>query len=141
MDNPIQLATNYFVTPQVAVEDLLQLKALGFERIINNRPDHETDEQPLSVELEQAAAELGLEYVHNPVDLKVLSESEVNAQVAAFADEKKTLAFCRTGTRSSVLWVLMNNAQGQDYNDLKADVTAKGFDLSRCEPAMQPLIK
>lgn len=141
MDNPIPLANNYFVAPQILVEDLLQLKALGFERIINNRPDKEADEQPLSASLEQAAAELGLDYVHNPVDLKALSESEVNAQVAALADEKKTLAFCRTGTRSSVLWVLLKNAQGADYDELKAGVIAKGFDLSRCEPAMQPLIK
>ncbi|MGB7391106.1 TIGR01244 family sulfur transferase, partial [Marinomonas sp.] len=108
MDNPIPLASNYFVAPQIAVADLLQLKALGFESIINNRPDHEVDDQPLSIELEKAAAELGLEYVHNPVDLKTLSESEVDAQVAALAGEKKTLAFCRTGTRSSVLWVLLN---------------------------------
>ncbi|MGO3406963.1 TIGR01244 family sulfur transferase [Marinomonas sp.] len=141
MDNPIPLASNYFVAPQIAVADLLQLKALGFESIINNRPDHEVDDQPLSIELEKAAAELGLEYVHNPVDLKTLSESEVDAQVAALAGEKKTLAFCRTGTRSSVLWVLLNSAQGVNYNDLKTLVAGKGFDLSRCEPAMQPLIK
>ncbi|REG83276.1 TIGR01244 family sulfur transferase [Marinomonas pollencensis] len=141
MDNPVPLANNYFVAPQIVVEDLLQLKALGFERVINNRPDKETDEQPLSATLEQAATELGLEYVYNPVDLKVLSEVEVNGQIAALAEDKKTLAFCRTGTRSSVLWVLLNNAQGESYDKLKAGVVAKGFDLSRCEAAMQPLIK
>lgn len=141
MNTPISLGNNYFVAPQVISDDLVELKMLGFERIINNRPDQEAEDQPLSDDLKEAAETLGFEYVHNPVDLKKLGESQVSAQATAIADAKKTLAFCRTGTRSSVLWVLMNNAQGQNYNDLKADVTAKGFDLSRCEPAMQPLIK
>ena len=141
MNNPIQLSDNYFVTPQVVSDDLLQLKAQGFERIINNRPDHEAEDQPLSIDLQELAETLGFEYFHNPVDLKKLSKVEVEAQMSALADTKKTLAFCRTGTRSSVLWVLMNTSQGQNYNDLKAEVAGKGFDLSRCEPAMEPLVK
>jgi len=50
-------------------------------------------------------------------------------------------AYCRTGTRSSVLWVLALHNDGVSFNQLFAEVAEKGFDLNRCLPAMQPLIK
>ena len=141
MNDPVLLENNYFVAPQIQQEDLSALKTMGFQRIINNRPDGESDDQPLSVELKAVAQDLGLEYVENAIDLKLLNQAHVDSQAAALSEAKKTLAFCRTGTRSSVLWVLMQNAQGGNYTELSAAVAAKGFDLSRCEAAMAPLVK
>ena len=141
MSNPIQLDVSYFVAPQLAEEDFAVLKEQGFERVINNRPELESEDQPAGESLQRAAEVLGLEYINNPIDLSKLSQENVFHQGAALLPVKKTLAFCRTGTRSSVLWVLLNNAQGGSYEDLSAHVSSKGFDLTRCLPAMLPLLK
>ena len=52
------------VSAQPAIGDLKALADLGIRSIINNRPDGETDGQPDSAEVEQAALELGMSYHH-----------------------------------------------------------------------------
>lgn len=141
MNNPVALDDMYFVGPQAIADDFAELKSMGFERIINNRPDGEVEGQPLSSDLKAAAQKLGLEYIENPIDLNALGEQQVEIQSDALTDAKKTFAFCRTGTRSSVLWVLVKNAQGNAYPELVGYVSSKGFDLARCEVAMLPLAK
>ena len=141
MSNPIQLDEFYFVAPQLTKEDFVVLKEQGFERIINNRPELESEDQPSGQSLQEAAEALGFEYISNPVELSKLSQEHVSSQEVALSTLKKTLAFCRTGTRSSVLWLLLNNSRGGNYNDLSAHVSSKGFDLTRCVPAMMPLLK
>lgn len=134
--SPIQLAEQYFVLPQVEVTKLEELAAQGFEVIINNRPDNESEDQPLSNDLADKALALGLTYIYNPVDLSKLSQVQLDLQKDALVSKKKALAFCRTGTRSSVLWVL-NNQATSSFDELVASVNGKGFDLTRCLPAME----
>lgn len=141
MTNVIQLDESYFVAPQLIEADLAMLKSQGFERIINNRPDAESDDQPSGQSIRAAAELLGMEYVSNPMDLSSLSQEHVDLQGGALLDDKKTLAFCRTGTRSSVLWLLLENGKGADSTDLMSFVSGKGFDLTRCTAAMSPLLK
>lgn len=140
MNNVIQLDSLYYVAPQILLEDIEVLKDLGFERVINNRPDFESEDQPADNTLRAKAEALGLEYVSNPIDLSRLSKEHVSIQSEALNSSKKTLAFCRTGTRSSVLWLLSENAKGKSFDGLSSYVTEKGFDLSRCAAAMAPLI-
>ncbi|WP_111636836.1 TIGR01244 family sulfur transferase [Marinomonas shanghaiensis] len=141
MSHPIQLDALYFVAPQLTESDFASLKAQGFERVINNRPEGESDDQPSGDNLRATAESLGMEYVSNPINLAALSQDQVDCQGRALLEEKKTLAFCRTGTRSSVLWVLLENAKGGSYEELVGQVSGKGFDLSRCVAAMAPLVK
>ena len=141
MNNAIQLDDSYFVAPQLVEADLALLKLQGFERIINNRPESEADDQPSGESIRIAAESLGMEYISNPIDLSKLSQEQVDRQDAALAEAKKTLAFCRTGTRSSVLWVLLENGKGGGSGELVSYVSGKGFDLSRCSAAMAPLLK
>ncbi len=141
MSNIIQLDEFYFVAPQLVEVDLVWLKSQGFERIINNRPEAESDDQPSGDSIRIAAEVLGMEYVSNPIDLSKLSQEQVNLQRDILLEDKKTLAFCRTGTRSSVLWILLENGKGGDSESLVSYVSGKGFDLSRCSAAMAPLLK
>lgn len=137
---PIALDSKYFVMPQISIEALTELKAEGFDLIINNRPDNEEEHQPLSIELAAAAKSLGIQYVYNPVNLAALSENEIKQQKIAVNSAEKVLAFCRTGTRSSVLWSL-NNQGEQGIEPLLLELKQKGFDMERCLPAMKPFIK
>lgn len=141
MSNVIQLDDSYFVAPQLFEADLAMLKSQGFERIINNRPDAESDDQPSGKSICAAVESLGMDYVGNPIDLSKLSQEHVDLQGEALLESKKTLAFCRTGTRSSVLWLLLESGKGADSSDLMSYVSGKGFDLTRCLAAMSPLLK
>ncbi|MDB4837469.1 TIGR01244 family sulfur transferase [Marinomonas sp.] len=141
MSSIVQLDNEYFVAPQVLEKELRELKAQGFEQIINNRPDGESEEQPFGESIRLQAEALGLGYINNPVDLSKLFKEQVDTQKEALLTGKKTLAFCRTGTRSSVLWVLLENDKGNDYEELVSMVSGKGFDLSRCMNAMAPLVQ
>ncbi|MFD1384966.1 TIGR01244 family sulfur transferase [Rhodanobacter aciditrophus] len=133
------LTESYSVSPQITLQDIDMLKSQGVEVVINNRPDGETEDQPTSAQMKEAVEAAGLEYVFNPVDLKALSEKEVQAQAAQIDSGKQVFSYCRTGTRSSVLWVLANQGHLASFDELVDQVQAKGFDLGRCMPAMAPL--
>ncbi len=124
------LTPSITVAPQIAVSDLSQLALLGYKSIINNRPDGEESAQPASAEFAQQANELGLEYCYLPVVSGQITQEQITQFGALFTKlPKPVFAFCRTGTRSSLLWV-----QGSDdLTDLTARlVRAKeqGYDLA-----------
>src|SRR5688572_11163554 len=85
------------VSPQVRLEDLVQLRAAGFSCIVNNRPDGEAPDQPASAQLATEAARIGMDYHYIPVVPGLVSDADVVAfaKVMASADGP-VLAFCRS---------------------------------------------
>jgi uncharacterized protein (TIGR01244 family) len=113
-----QLDANCFVAGQIALEEVPELKAAGIATIVNNRPDGEEPGQPASAEIEAAARAAGLDYRHIPV-AGGLSGEQVEAMAEALAGaEGKTLAFCRSGTRSTYLWALAKARLGTPADEL-----------------------
>lgn len=102
--------------------------------IVNNRPDGEEPDQPLSAEIEAAARSAGLAYRHVPVAAG-FPPAAVEAMRAAL-DEGPILAFCRSGTRSTCLWALARAASGADPATLLAQAAAAGYDLRPLLPAL-----
>ncbi|MDE1894886.1 MAG: TIGR01244 family phosphatase [Xanthomonadaceae bacterium] len=128
------LSSELSVTTQIAVADLAALAARGFRSVINNRPDGEEAGQPGSVALAQAASQAGLEYRHIPVVPGQLQDAQVAAFSAALAEmPAPTLAFCRTGTRSTMLWALQ--AKGS-ADAILATAGKAGYDLSALRPRL-----
>ncbi|NCT83992.1 MAG: TIGR01244 family phosphatase [Comamonadaceae bacterium] len=108
MSLPLQALTpDVCVAPQLTPEAMAEAAALGFKSIVNNRPDFEHGpDQPTSAAIEAAAKAAGLEYRHLPVAGGYQSPEEI----AAFADllaelPRPLLAFCRSGARSTRLFV------------------------------------
>ena len=98
--------------------------------IVNNRPDHEEADQPEGAEIEAAARAAGVEYRFVPV-WSGISEAEVAAMVEALeAAEGKVLAFCRSGTRSTMLWALARARMGEKGESLAEKAAAAGYDLA-----------
>lgn len=90
---------------QLTAEDMAIAAELGFRSIINNRPDGEAAGQPTSEELEAAAKLAGLAYHYLPV----VPNQVTPDLLQQFADiytqvDQPTLAFCRTGNRSTQVW-------------------------------------
>lgn len=125
----IRLTPPLTVAPQIEPSDIEQIAGLGFKSVINNRPDGEESGQPLNQAIEQYAEQLGLAYVHLPVVGGQISE----AQIHQFGELLQTLpqpilAFCRTGTRSSMLWSLASQ-DSATFSERLQIATKQGFKL------------
>jgi uncharacterized protein (TIGR01244 family) len=121
-----------FVAGQIAADDIADVKALGIATIVNNRPDGEEPGQPASAAIEAAARAAGLDYVHLPVG-GGFSPEQVEAMAAALDHGGKTLAFCRSGTRSTWLWALARKTRGGDGAEIVRQAAEAGYDLSPLE--------
>lgn len=95
-------------TGQIGPEHISQVVEKGFKSIINNRPDMEGGpEQPSSAQIEEAARQFNLDYVHQPVVAGQISEVDVRTFAEHFNQlPKPVLMFCRTGNRSNNLYQL-----------------------------------
>ncbi len=125
-----RLDADMAVAGQLQPEDMTQLAALGFVGIINNRPDGEEAGQPTHQMMAEAAEAAGLAHAHVPVTGGSLSPQAAEA----FAEARSAMAgpvvaYCRSGTRSTVLWALSAAAAGQDPEDLVHRAAEAGYDL------------
>lgn len=101
------VATDVCVAPQLTPEAMAEAARRGFKTVINNRPDYEEGpEQPTNASIEAAAVAAGLHYAFLPVQGGYQSPEEI-AAFARLLDEmpKPILAFCRSGARSTRLFV------------------------------------
>ena len=65
------------VSPQIYPAHVERLAAQGFRTIINNRPDNETDDQPLGKELSEEAVKHGIEFINIPIIPGELTQQNV----------------------------------------------------------------
>lgn len=123
------LTPNVSVISQPEVADIAQLADRGYRSIIGNRPEGETADQPKWRDLKAAATARGMEAVQIPVVASTITEADVRKFVQALERlPKPIVAFCRTGTRSALLWALAN--QGNLSLDERIAIAAKeGYDL------------
>lgn len=109
MSLPVQALTpDVCVAPQLTPEAMAEAAAMGFRSVINNRPDFEGGpSQPTSADIETAALAAGLEYRFLPVAGGYQSPEEIAAFAALLNSlPRPLLAFCRSGARSTHLFVL-----------------------------------
>ncbi|KAA5800933.1 TIGR01244 family phosphatase [Alkalicaulis satelles] len=131
---PRPLTDQLSVSPQISAEDIKAAAEAGFDVIINNRPDGEDPGQPEAANLQALAEAAGLTYVHIPVSGGQFTKDAVDGFKAAAA-QGKTLAYCRTGTRCTVLWAL-GQAGEMSGDDIIARAANAGYDLSGLRPRL-----
>lgn len=101
----LELAPDVFVSGQLYEHDVRLAAKQGVRSIINNRDDGETPGQPLSAHLASVAEELGVTFVHFPVDPTAITDETLSAFArTANALERPMLIFSRTGARSTRVW-------------------------------------
>ena len=94
----------YAATAQIAVDDLEEIRAMGFKSIVCHRPDDEDPGQPGFSEIAARAAALGLETRHIPVSGSPTPEA-VREMVDALDElPKPMLGYCRSGNRSTIIY-------------------------------------
>jgi len=135
-----RLDDTILVAPQIDSNAVAEAYAMGVTLIINNRPEGESDDQTLGSDIESAARALGMDYVAIPVTHSGFSESQVGAMAEALDTATgPVLAYCRSGTRSTLLWALAQASIGEHPAVLTEKAAAAGYDLSPVASLMDML--
>lgn len=128
------------VAPQIGTDAVAEALAQGVTLIINNRPEGESDDQVPGAEIEAAARAAGIDYVAIPITHSGFSEAQVSAMLDALEHASgRALAYCRSGTRSTLLWALAQSALGEHPDILAEKAANAGYDLAPVATLMEIL--
>ena len=131
-----KLTDELSVRGQISPEDVPAAKDAGFTTIVCNRPDGEMDGQPAASEIEEAARNAGLDFHHNPIAPGNVTAEAVSRQGAVIGGaEGKVLAYCGSGQRATVLWMLSNPDSLSADERIERAATA-GYDLASLRPQL-----
>lgn len=135
-----KLTDDVLVSPQIDLAAVAEAAKAGVTLIVNNRPEGESDDQTSGPAIEREARSAGMDYVAIPVTHSGFSQPQVEMMVDALGRTSgKVLAYCRSGTRSTLLWALAESSQGADPDVLTGIAADAGYDLSPIRPLMDML--
>ena len=127
----------WFLSPTLAMAgamspaDFVEAARLGFKTIINNRPDGEEPGQLTAREETSISREAGINYLHVPAAKHEVLDDHV---LEPFSDALATaqlpvLLHCRSGLRSTIMWVAASVENGMDLDVALATAKAAGQNL------------
>ena len=118
------------VSDQITIEDLKEIQAQGYKTIFCNRPDQESEGQLTFSTIEKEAQNLGIKAIHQPVIGGQISDNDI-AQFGSYFElaQKPIFAYCRTGTRCSMLWAL-SHVKTLPIDEILSKAQIAGYDLS-----------
>ena len=123
-----ELDDKVMVSGQIHPDEIVEFRDQGVTLIINNRPDGEDPDQPLGVQIEEAAAAAGIDYRSVPI-IRGIGPADADAMRDAIsASPGKVLAFCRSGTRSALAWALAKNDEGMEREEIERRLISAGVD-------------
>jgi len=126
-----RLSDLFWASPQITLDDVAEARTRGFGTIVNNRPEGESADQVAGEAIAAAARAAGMDYRAIPVTHAGFSEEQVSAMSEVLAEaEGPVLAYCRSGTRSTLLWALAQAAQGHDPDGIAAQAADAGYDVT-----------
>ncbi len=129
------VTSQFSVAPQIGLEDFPAIASMGFRHIINNRPDGEATDQLSSAEAEAAAKAAGLSYVHAPF----VGQPTADSVKAVMAASSRTLAYCRSGTRSITAWAMAQASEGCDAQEIVEAAQDAGYNLGTMRGLLRQL--
>ena len=140
MSNFKKLSDSVFASQQISLENVAEAVAAGMTLIVNNRPDGEDPTAPQSADIEKAAIAAGMDYVAIPIGHSGFSEVQVNQMIEALESANgPILAYCRSGTRSTLLWALAQAKSGLNPDEIARAAMGAGYDVSPIKPMMDML--
>lgn len=135
-----QVTPRYFVSPQISAEDIAALAEAGFTHVICNRPDAEVPPSHQAAAIASAAEAAGLTFVANPLTHDTMTPDRIGLQRDTLETaDGKVLAYCASGTRSTVAWTLGHVADLGADTVLQAAADA-GYDLAALRPRLEMMM-
>jgi uncharacterized protein (TIGR01244 family) len=102
-----KLTNDFVVSAQITESDIIEAAKNGFVAIIGNRPDGEDAGQPSAEVTAVLARKHGLKFAHIPVITGAIRDADVAKMAAELAAANgPVLAYCRSGTRATLMWAL-----------------------------------
>lgn len=138
-----QLTDQLYISSQInSKKDAEEAVALGIQTIICNRPNGEEPNQPTFTEVSTWFSESGIcNLISQPVSTPDINLTDAQTFNQALTNNPgPILAYCRTGTRCSILWALSQIQKGTDAAECIAEIKQKtGLDLTHLEAKLQNL--
>ncbi len=132
-----KLSEGVLASPQLTLADVETARSDGVKTIINNRPEGEAADQTPGPVIEAAARKAGMDYVSIPIRPGEFTDAQVQAMVDALSKaDGKVLAYCRTGTRSTLLWALARAKSGVPIETIASAASSASYDISPIMPAL-----
>lgn len=125
------LSPTISVSPQLYLQDIAALQEAGVRLIICHRPDGEEAEQPAYAVIEAAAANAGIAAAFVPVSGGEFSEQAIAQTKALLAKGERTHMYCRSGTRSTIIWAAAEAETGRNLNDIIDTAAAAGYGIGQ----------
>lgn len=132
-----KLTPRYYVAPQIDPGEVADLKAHGITRILCNRPDAEVPASHSAAAIEAAATEAGLKFELQPLTHQTMTPDIIarNRELGADTDDV-VLAYCASGTRSTIAWAL-GQAGRQSAEAILTAAREAGYNLEQLRPHLE----
>lgn len=134
-----KLAGQLYIAPQLTEADVKEAAELGIRTVICNRPDGEEENQPTFAQIQNLLAAEGIRATHHqPVVAPAINAADVAAfhKLLENADQP-VLAYCRTGTRCSLLWGYHQVQNGSTAAEVVTAAAAAGVNLDNFQARLQ----
>ena len=134
-----QITPRYFVSPQISAEDIPAVVAAGISTVICNRPDAEIPPSHHALALKATAEAAGLSFVVNPLTHDTMTPYRLALQRDTLEQsDGKVLAYCASGTRSTVAWCL-GHANSIPVDDILGAAQSGGYALDALRPTLEQI--
>lgn len=125
-----KLTDDFSVSPQVDADHMREIAGAGFKSIMCNRPDHEDAGQPMYDAIAEAAAREGLEVAWVPIVGGMMTPDALEEfRKALDTMPRPMLAYCRSGTRCTMLWAITQHG-AMDDAEIAERASKAGYDVS-----------
>lgn len=134
-----KIADYLYVSKQLNERFVKRAATYDIKTVICNRPDGEEPNQP---SFEQVKTWLNAQGIENVVYLPVTMNSINDEVLAEFQNTiakspAPILAYCRTGTRSALMWALNQTKRGVEVNSLIKAAELANIDLEPLRDKLQ----
>ncbi len=129
------LVDGYAVAPQIAPEDMAELRAQGYALVICNRPDAENPPALGAQRMAAAARAAGIAFEALPVTHDTLAAQAARHRALIDGAAGPVLAYCASGTRSAVIWAL-GQAGDRPAEEMIEAAARAGYDLAPMRGAL-----
>lgn len=131
-----QITPRFFASPQIETVDMPLLAEAGITLILCNRPDEEVPPSHKHAAIQAAAEAAGIGFAYLPLTHQTMTPDNIarNRDIHTAKDET-VLAYCASGTRSTIAWAL-GQAGNKPADDLIAAARAGGYDISHLRGAL-----
>ncbi|GIT85574.1 MULTISPECIES: TIGR01244 family sulfur transferase [Roseobacter] len=136
-----EVTPKFSVAPQISPDQMHDLVAAGFKRVLCNRPDAEVPVSHQAAAMEAAAKQAGLEFFACPLT-HVSMTPDIIAKNHDLIDgcDGPVIAYCASGTRSTIAWALAAT-KSMSVDDVLSAARAAGYELGNLRPTLEAAAK